>query len=260
MIAVADITKSLSVLKVVGPDESNPDYQLHETSRHFASVWCSAVAATVEHEWIVGDMEGNLIALRQNRDAVVDSRWRRMELIGEFRLGQVVNKIVPVSARPGPSDVPEQSSIVESPGVDKGRAQSNVDPDLKRTIPAVLPRVGSLVTPRAFIATVEGAIFMFASINQPFVNVLLILQAALATRAQAPGYMPWTKYRAGQTVVGEKDEPFRFVDGEMLEQALLALGDEELETVLVEAGLREKKLDVTVDEVRAWGEELRRLY
>ena len=190
-------------------------------------------------------MEGNLLALRQNRDAITDSAWRRMELIGEFRLGEVVNKIVPVSSRPGPSEAPLSAGS-------NGSEQRQIDP--------VVPRAGPLVTPRAFIATVEGAIYMFATINQAYVNVLLLLQTALSTRVQAPGYMPWAKYRAGQTVVSEKDEPFRFVDGEMLEQGLLALGDGELEKVLVEAGLREKKHDVTVEEVRAWADELRRLY
>lgn len=248
LIAVADITKSLSVLKVVPPDESNPNHQLCEISRHFATVWSTAVAATVEHEWLVADSEGNLLALRQNRDAIHDASWRHMEVIGEFRLGQVTNKIVPVSSKPGPSDVPEIPPVNESSKADIARAVE------------ALPRNGPLVTPRAFVATVEGAIFMFATINQAYVNVLLLLQTSLATRIQAPGYMPWAKFRAWQTAVSEKDEPFRFVDGEMLEQGLLSLSDEELEKVLQEAGLREKKHGVTVEEVRAWGEELRRLY
>lgn len=248
LIAVADISKSLSVLKVVPPDDSTPDYQLCEVSRHFATVWSTAVAATVEHEWLLADSEGNLLALRHNRDAIHDPSWRRMEVIGEFRLGQVVNKIIPVSSKPGPSDVPEIQSLGENPKADANLAVE------------ATPRTGSLVTPRAFVATIEGAIFMFATINQAYVNVLLLLQTSLATRIQAPGYMPWAKYRAWQTAVTEKDEPFRFVDGEMLEQGLLALSDAELESVLEEAGLRDTKLNVTVEEVRAWGEELRRLY
>jgi DNA damage-binding protein 1 len=104
---------------------------------------------------------------------------------------------------------------------------------------------------------------MLATINPAFVNVLLLLQSSLGTRVQAPGYMPWSKYRAWKTEVKEQDEPFRFVDGEMLEQALLAMSDVELETVLREAGLMEEKPTlpaVSVAEVRAWGEELRRLY
>jgi len=248
LIAVADITKSLSVLKVIVPDESHPEHELYEVSRHFATVWCTAVGATVENEWLVADAEGNLLALRQNRDAIHDPNWRQMEVIGEFRLGQVTNKIVPVSSKPGPSDVPEIPAVNESSKA-----------EIARLVEA-LPRSGPLVTPRALVGTVEGAIFMFATINQAYVNVLLLLQTSLATRIQAPGYMPWAKYRAWQTVVSEKDEPFRFIDGEMLEQGLLSLSDAELETVLKEAGLREEKHNVTVEEVRAWGEELRRLY
>ncbi len=101
---------------------------------------------------------------------------------------------------------------------------------------------------------------MLATINPAYVNVLLLLQSALAGRVQAPGYMPWTKFRAWKTEVMEKDEPFRVVDGEMVEQALLALNDQELEVVLREGGLMEENIHVSVEEARAWGEELRRLY
>jgi DNA damage-binding protein 1 len=173
-----------------------------------------------------------------------------MEVVGEFRLGEVVNKIVPTTSAPGASQAAkEQWQLTDSEG-------DKVTEDK-------LERTGPVVTPRAFIGTVEGAIYMLASINPAFVNVLLLLQSSLATRIQAPGYMPWSKYRAWKTEVSEKDEPFRFVDGEMLEQALLALTDRELEDILREAGLMEEKPSVpavSVAEVRAWGEELRRLY
>ena len=75
--------------------------------------------------------------------------------------------------------------------------------------------------------------------------------------------MPWSKFRAWKTEVTEKDEPFRVVDGEMLEQGLMQMDDEELEDILREGGLLEESTTqgqaVGVAEVRRWGEELRRL-
>lgn len=208
----------------------------------------------MQNEWVVADMEGNLITLRQGSlDTEGDFR-RRLEVTGEFRLGEVVNKIVPISSTP--------SSDSKQSGKAKDTRMNTPDTGLRDGKRALdkLPRLGPLVTPRAFAGTIEGAIYMLATINPAYVNVLLLLQSALATRVQAPGYMPWTKFRAWKTEVVEKDEPFRVVDGEMVEQGLLALNDEELEIVLREGGLMEEALNVTVEEARGWGDELRRLY
>lgn len=248
--------KSLSILQVVPPNSTNPEYKLRETSRHFATVWSSATAAIAENEWVVADMEGNLITLRQGSQDTEGDYRRRLEVTGEFRLGEVVNKIVPLSSTPAPSKASggKDTKMTNADGAEVG-GQSG-----KRSLDPKLPRVGPLVTPRAFAATVEGAIYMLATINPAYVNVLLLLQSALASRVQAPGYMPWAKFRAWKTEVTEKDEPFRVVDGEMVEQGLLALDDQQLETVLREGGLMEETLNVSVQEARAWGDELRRLY
>ncbi|KAI1624436.1 DNA damage-binding protein 1 [Exophiala viscosa] len=254
-IAVADLMKSLSILQVVPPNSTNPEYKLRETSRHFATVWSSATAAIAENEWVVADMEGNLITLRQGtQDGTEADYRRRLEVTGEFRLGEVVNKMVPLSSTPAPSQHKSTGKDTKMTDADGGEIAG------KRSLDPKMPRVGPLVTPRAFAATVEGAIYMLATINPAYVNVLLLLQSALASRVQAPGYMPWTKFRAWKTEVMEKDEPFRVVDGEMVEQGLLALDDQQLETVLREGGLMEQALNVSVQEARAWGDELRRLY
>jgi DNA damage-binding protein 1 len=233
--------KSLSILQVDSKDKDSPTgYNLVEISRHFATLWSSATAAIMENEWVVADMEGNLITLRQIQDGTGPSGYnRRLETTGEFHLGEVVNKIVALSAAPRQSR--ESWSKV-----------SNDPEQIKK-----LPREGPVVTPRAFIATIEGSIYMLATINPPYLHILLTLQSVLANRVQAPGYMPWSKYRAWRTEVSEKDEPFRVVDGGMLEQALIQLGDDDLEACLKEGGLDGEK--VTVQDVRRWGEELKRL-
>ncbi|KAJ9612872.1 hypothetical protein H2200_002813 [Cladophialophora chaetospira] len=238
LVAVADLMKSLSILVVQSKVPNSPTgYSLVEVSRHFATLWSSATAAIMDNEWVVADMEGNLITLRQVFEH--NGYNRRLEMTGEFRLGEVVNKIVSISANP--TQTRESWSKLAN------------DPEQIKK----LPRAGPPVTPRAFLATIEGSIYMLGTINPPFLHVLLTLQSVLANRVQAPGYMPWSKFRAWKTEAVEKDEPFRVVDGEMLEQALLALSDGELEECLKEGGLDGEK--VSVADVRRWGEELRRL-
>jgi len=105
---------------------------------------------------------------------------------------------------------------------------------------------------------------MLGALNPAYTDSLIRLQTALSTRVLAPGYMPWAKYRAWKTEVREAEEPFRFVDGEMVEQGLLNLPDNILEDVLRESGLgtapEEGGLGLSVKQVRLWGEDLRRLY
>ena len=160
-------------------------------------------------------------------------------MTGEFRLGKIVNKIVPLSA------TPTQTREMW--------AKTNLSPsDIES-----LPREGPPVTPRAFLATVEGSIYMLGTINPPYLHILLTLQNLLANRVQGAGGMPWAKYRAWRTEVVEKDEPFRVVDGEMMEGVLVGMSDEDVGLVLREGGL--DKEGVSVRDVRRWGEELRRL-
>src|ERR1700712_1978569 len=156
LIAVADLMKSLSILVVSAKDRtSSTGYSLLETSRHFATLWSSATAAIMDNEWVVADMEGNLITLRQIHDGPGPAGFnRRLEMTGEFRLGEVVNKIVSISA--APTQTRESWSKLAD------------DPEQIRK----LPREGPPVTPRAFLATIEGSIYMLGTINPPYLHVL----------------------------------------------------------------------------------------
>lgn len=46
------------------------------------------------------------------------------------------------------------------------------------------------------------------------------LQSTLASFVVSPGQVPFNKYRAFKNGVRQADEPFRFVDGELVEQFL----------------------------------------
>jgi len=249
--------KSLSVLTVDTPGDDS-GYHLTEVARHFATLWSAAVTAVGDNEWLVADMEGNLVVLRRNIGGVTLDDQKRLQVTGELRLGEVVNKIVPIFAPSTTTTLTKERSRTLSTAANPLLNEAGT----KATGAAM--RTGSIVTPRAFLATVEGAIYMHGTINPSFVDAMLRLQSALASKVQAPGYMPWAKFRAFRTEVSDyKEEPFRFVDGEMVEQGLLALGDEELKILLREEGLSGDDaggLGMSVEEVRAWGEELRRLY
>jgi DNA damage-binding protein 1 len=256
IIAVADLMKSLSILELrqSGKDQTP---RLTEVSRHFDTLWSSACAPTGDNEWVVADMEGNLAILKRDPEGVTMDDKQRLQVTGEFRLGEVVNKII---------GIPDSGSATASSsgkGKERARTRSSVSEahNGSRMEVEKLTRSGPIVQAKAFLATIEGAIYMLGTINPSYTDALLRLQTSLASQVQAPGFMPWAKFRAWKTEVRDTaDEPFRFVDGEMVEQGLLKLSDRHLETALRQAGLMEGASPVTVQEVRSWGEELRRLY
>lgn len=58
------------------------------------------------------------------------------------------------------------------------------------------------------------------------------LQTTLANFVLSPGQVPFNKYRAFKSGVRQADEPFRFVDGELVEQFLNC--SPEIQEVIVE--------------------------
>ena len=246
-IAVGDIMKSMTVLEY---DPSLKEKSLSEIARHFATFWTSALVTLNQKEWVAADMEGNLIMLRHNPEAYGDE-GRRLELTGEVRIGEVVNKIIAINP-----DIKDEDEAGAAIG--RGKARSGSSTSHVRSSSMSQQRAGPLVRPQAFIATVEGSIYMLGGINPQYMDSLLRLQACLTPKVSALGGMPWSRYRAFKTEVREADEPFRFVDGEVLEQALLNESDEILHGALTDSGLGEQGL--TVDSLRVWGEDLRRLY
>lgn len=80
------------------------------------------------------------------------------------------------------------------------------------------------------------------------------LQAALASLIPSLGDIPFNAYRGFSSPTRTEDEPFRFVDGELVDK-FLDLSTEEQKNVLLELPSEQRDLD----EVRAIVEGLRRL-
>lgn len=78
------------------------------------------------------------------------------------------------------------------------------------------------------------------------------LQANIAALVLSPGNVPWNKYRAFKNSVREAEEPFRFVDGELVERFLDCSPGVQEEIV--------QGLGVDVEYVRGMVESLRRLH
>ena len=212
LIAVADLMKSVSLVRYTKGHGGLPD-SLEEVGRHYETTWGTAVAHIDEDTYLEGDAEGNLIVLSQEAAAYSEEDRRKLRVTSDMRLGEMVNRI------------------------------RRID---------VLPTTGAIVVPRAFLATVEGSIYLFALISAARQDLLMRLQEKMAQMVQSPGHVPFNRYRAFKTMVREADEPNRFVDGDLIERFLDC--DDGLQSSIVEG------LGVEVDEVREMVESLKRLH
>lgn len=100
---------------------------------------------------------------------------------------------------------------------------------------------------------VEGSIYLFALINPTHQDFLMTLQSALANRIDSLGGLPFDKFRGFRTLARSADAPYRFVDGELIEQ-FLACPHAVQEEIVAEVGTGD------VEEVKGMIEALRRLH
>ena len=92
LIAVSDLMKSVSIVEYKEGSDGLPD-SLTEVSRHFQTVWSTCIANVAEDTFLESDAEGNLIVLHRNVHGVTEDDRRRLEVIGEICLGEMVNRI-----------------------------------------------------------------------------------------------------------------------------------------------------------------------
>ncbi|WPH04392.1 mono-functional DNA-alkylating methyl methanesulfonate N-term-domain-containing protein [Acrodontium crateriforme] len=191
---------------------------LDEKARHFETLWGTAVANVADNTYLASDAEGNLVVLEHEVDGFAEEERRRLRVTSELLLGEMVNRIRRIDVQASPLAV---------------------------------------VIPRAFLATVEGSIYLFAIITPGKQDLLMRLQTAMAQHARSPGYVPFSKWRGFRSAVRDmsEDGPMRFVDGELIEM-FLDLNADVQESVVKELG----EHGVTIETVKEMVEALRRVH
>ncbi|UPX18848.1 uncharacterized protein EKO05_0009133 [Ascochyta rabiei] len=212
VIAIADLMKSLVIVEYKRGEDGLSD-KLAEVARHYQTTWATAVAEVDANTYLESDAEGNLAVLERNPEGVTDDDKKRLQCTSELLLGEMVNKI------------------------------RRID---------VMAQADAVVVPRAFMGTVEGSIYLFGLIQPAYLHLLMALQSQLGKLVPAPGNMDIARYRAFKNQVRESEEPYRFVDGELVEK-FLDLSEEDQKKACSE-------LEGDVEEVKALVEGLRRLH
>nr|OQO04801.1 hypothetical protein B0A51_17871 [Rachicladosporium sp. CCFEE 5018] len=217
-IAVTDLMKSVSIVEYT-PNRGPVPHSLSEVARHYETLWGTAVANVGKNTYIASDAEGNLVVLEQNVASFSEEEKRRLRVTSEMNLGEMVNRIRPI---------------------------------------AVVPSASAAVMPRAFLATVEGSMYLYATIAPSKQDLLMRLQSELAKVVKSPGHVKFSLWRGFKSQVRDmgNEGPMRFVDGELIE-AFLDLKSEEQDVVVGGLGI---EVPGGAEEVRGLVEGLRRVH
>ncbi|RVD84441.1 uncharacterized protein DFL_006190 [Arthrobotrys flagrans] len=217
---VGDLVKGVMVLEVVEGDEGEND-KLVEVCRQYGVSWITALEALDDDTCISADSEGNLVLLRRESTGATDDDTRRMRPLSEIRLGEMVNRIRRIN-----------------------------DPITQ----------GYVVQPKAYLGTVDGGLFMLGLIHPDYFDILMKCQVNMAKVVKGIGDLDFNKYRAYNTKGIQPDEPFRFVDGELVEK-FLDLDEEAMKMVIDGASDDENsRIECTVGEMKNIVEALKRLH
>ncbi|KAK6356558.1 hypothetical protein TWF718_000909 [Orbilia javanica] len=217
---VGDLVKGVMVLEVVEGDEGEND-KLVEVCRQYGVSWVTALEALDEDTCISADSEGNLVLLRRESTGATDEDTRRMRPLSEIRLGEMVNRIRRVN------DPIAQSYVVQ---------------------------------PKAYLGTVDGGLYMLGLIHPDYFDILMKCQVNMAKVVKGIGDLDFNRYRAYNTKGIQPEEPFRFVDGELVEK-FLDLDEEAMKMVIEGASDDDNsRIECTVSEMKNVVEALRRLH
>ncbi|KAJ6780357.1 hypothetical protein PWT90_06552 [Aphanocladium album] len=211
-IGVADLMQSLSLVEFTPPKDGEPA-KLEEKARHFQAAWSTSVCHLGEERWLETDAQGNIIVLERNPDAPTEQDRGRLEITSEMNIGEQINKIRKLN---------------------------------------VAPTENAVVSPKAFLASIEGTLYLYGDIAPKYQDLLMTLQTNIQTHVNSAGEIEFKSWRSFRNQVREADDLFRFVDGEMVERFLDL--DESTQAELC------KDLGPSVEDVRNLIEELRRMH
>ncbi|CZT45510.1 related to UV-damaged DNA-binding protein [Rhynchosporium secalis] len=210
IIAVADMMQSVAIVEYV-PGKGALPGKLVQVAKDYQAFWATAVTEIGENSWLEADHDGNLIVLDRNIDGPTLEDRKRMQVTSELNLGDQVNVIRRINIEPSPN---------------------------------------AMIVPKAFLGTTEGSIYLYSTILPASQDVLMRLQEQMARHVPTVGDLDFKLYRSFKNAERETSEPFRFVDGELIERFLDL--DVELQETICQG------LGPSVEDVRNMVEELKK--
>ncbi|KAG2617083.1 hypothetical protein PVAP13_3NG178222 [Panicum virgatum] len=205
-IVVGDMMKSISLL-VYKHEES----AIEERARDYNANWMTAVEMLDDEAYIGAENGYNLFTVRKNSDAATDDERARLEVVGEYHLGEFVNRF-----RHG-------SLVMRLPDSEIGQ------------IPTVI------------FGTINGVIGIIASLPHDQYVFLEKLQSTLVKFIKGVGNLSHEQWRSFHNDK-KTAEARNFLDGDLIE-AFLDLSRSKMEEVSKAMGVPVEELSKRVEEL-----------
>lgn len=177
-IVVGDLMKSISLL-IYKPEEG----AIEERARDYNANWMTAVEVLDDDTYVGAENSFNLFTVRKNSDAVTDEERGRLETVGEYHLGEFVNRF-------------RHGSLVMR-----------------------LPDSEAATIPTVIYATVNGVIGIIASLPQEQFRFLHRLQQSLNKVIKGVGGFAHEHWRSFCNERKTSDAK-GFLDGDLIESFL----------------------------------------
>lgn len=235
VIGVADISQSLSLVEFIPPKDGE-SAKLVEKARHFQPAWATSVCHLDGERWLETDTHGNVIVLARNPDAPTEQLRSRLEITSELNIGEQINRIRKLHVAP-------LDNAVVSPRAFLGSVS-----------PFFFCLTGSRFQFSANIPflQVEGTLYLYGDVMPAYQDMLMTLQTRMVEHTQDIGRINFNSWRSFRNQSREATEPFRFIDGELVERFLDL--DEQMQASVAEG------LGPSVEDMRSIIEELRRMH
>lgn len=192
-IVVGDLMKSMQLL-VYKPEEG----ALHLRATDYHNNWMTAVEVLDDDTYVGAENSCNLFVVRRNSDSASDEERNRLDVVGEYNLGEMVNRF-----RRG-------SLVMQLPDSDASRL------------------------PQLLFGTINGVLGVMASLPRAQFEFLDRLQRCLRTVVNGVGGLSHEAWRTFSNDSGTR--PARgFIDGDLIEQ-YLDLSRPSMEKVAAEMG------------------------
>ncbi|AQK92546.1 DNA damage-binding protein 1a [Zea mays] len=205
-IVVGDLMKSISLL-VYKHEES----AIEERARDYNANWMTAVEMLDDEVYVGAENGYNLFTVRKNSDAATDDERAKLEVVGEYHLGEFVNRF-----RHG-------SLVMRLPDSEIGK------------IPTVI------------FGTINGVIGIIASLPHDHYTFLEKFQSTLVKYIKGVGNMSHEQWRSFHNDK-KTAEARNFLDGDLIE-SFLDLSRSKMEVVSKAMGVSVEDLSKIVEEL-----------
>jgi len=177
-ILVGDLMKSLSLLQCTAASG-----QLQLLARDCSANWMTSVAFLDDDTYLGAENNYNLFIARKNADATTDDERERLEIVGEYHLGEFVNRF------------------------------------RKGSLAMQVAETGAAPIPTLLYATVNGVLGVIASLPAEDFSLLLKVQTALTRVVQGVGglsHTAWRSFKAERKTADARN----VLDGDLIENFL----------------------------------------